>query len=171
MSALLFSNLWQLLLQGDCGYCRLIAAAETLPDRLRAIRLRAIQESFVGSPSPNWAWGLFIITISAVIIVTIAWYFGRTKPKAAKVEDNNPEKLFDEMLGVIHLSESDKRLLRQMASQGRLRHPAMCLLSPGMLEWTRQLWVQEKGSSYVTEAKTAQIREISVKLYGHHGGN
>jgi hypothetical protein len=165
MSALLFSHLWQLFFRDDCGYRELIATTDTMSGRLRAI-----QESFVSSPPPGWTVWLFIITIAAVVFVPKAWSFIRGESKATQVEDNNPEKLFDEMLGVLHLSESDKRLLRQMADQGRLKHPAMCLLSPGMLEWTRELWVQEKGSSYVTEAKTAQIREISVKLYGHHGG-
>jgi hypothetical protein len=166
MSALLFSHFGQLFFRDDYGHRELVAAAGNLPDSLRAI-----QNSFGSSPSYSLTLGLLVITISAAMVVVPAWYFGRGRSKAAKMEDNNPEKLFDELLGVIHLSESDKRLLRQMAGQSRLKHPAMCLLSPGMLEWARQLWVQEKGSEYVTAAKAAQVREIAVKLYGHHGGS
>jgi len=159
--------MWQLLPAGDCGYRGLIAAAaKPLPNSLRAI-----QDSFGNPMGHNLALGLFIIAASTAVLVTAAWYFSRGEPKPVKEEkDDSPEKLFDEMLGAIHLSESDKRLLRQMAGQGRLKHPAMCLLSPGMLEWAHELWVQEKGSEYVTEARTAQVREIAVKLYGHHGG-
>lgn len=164
MSELLFSYIGRFFFREDVGCYKLVAAGKSLP-----YSLRGIQNSFGSLPSSQWTLGLFIIIISTVMLVAMAWYFSRIESKAHKVKDNNPEKLFDDLLGVINLSESDKRLLRQMASQSRLKHPAMCLLSPELLEWSHELWVKEKGRSYVTEAKSAHVREIAVKLYDHHG--
>ena len=54
-----------------------------------------------------------------------------------------------------------------MAEGARLRHPSLCLLSPGLMAWGCTLWKKEKGPKVVSVDKQRRIREITLKLYDH----
>jgi hypothetical protein len=54
-----------------------------------------------------------------------------------------------------------------MTAGARLRHPAMCLLSPQLLLWTCNLWRQEQGPQKVDSTKYTHLRTISIKLFDH----
>ena len=111
---------------------------------------------------------LGVILVMAGVIGVQAFLSWR-KQRRKRVPDklNDPEKLFVGLLNQLELSEADKRLLREMADGARLRHPASCLLSPAMLDWSRRLWRQEVGGEKVTQDKFSRIDEISVALYDH----
>ena len=63
------------------------------------------------------------------------------------------------------LGETDKKLLREMAEGSRLRHPATSLLSPKMLDWSRQVWRDEMGTRKVNDLKYKRIDHICVQLF------
>ena len=104
----------------------------------------------------------FIGLISALVIVH--WVQQRKHRLKPIVED--PRLLFEDLLTQVELADEDKQILRQMVSQTRLRHPAVCLLSPGLLEWSRRLWLEEKGASIEPET-LRRIDTISEHLYDH----
>ena len=116
---------------------------------------------------------LFVfVALTATVIVTLAIL---NKYKTRKINPgsapNNSDSLFDELLGKLELSVDDRNLLHEMTEGARLRHPTLCLLSPDLLEWARQLWLQEKGPDCVTNQKTTQLDAIAVKLYDHRAGD
>lgn len=103
----------------------------------------------------------FVSLVMAVVIVH--WLQQRKHRLQSVVED--PRLLFEDMLVQFELSDEDKRVLRQMVSQARLKHPAVCLLSPGLLGWSQRLWQAEKGNTIAPEA-LRRIETISERLYG-----
>ena len=111
---------------------------------------------------------LGVILVLAGLIGGQAWLSWKKQRRIRVPEKlNDPDKLFVGLLNQLELSEADKQLLREMAGGARLRHPASCLLSPAMLDWTRRLWRQEMGSDKATAEKFSRIDEISVALYDH----
>jgi len=104
----------------------------------------------------------FVGLISALVIVH--WVQQRKLRLKPIVDD--PRRLFEDLLTQLEFADEDKQVLRQMVSQARLRHPAVCLLSPDLLEWSRRLWQTEKGDSIEPE-KLRRIDTISERLYDH----
>jgi hypothetical protein len=136
--------------------------AEDLPYSIRGVR-----DSWLHSTSGHQAlfWGVlagFVGLIAALVIVH--WRQQRKERIKPIVED--PDLLFDTLLAQLGLEDDDKQLLRQMASQARLKHPTVCLLSPGLLDWTRRLWQTEKGDTIAAD-KLHRIDVISQQLYDH----
>ncbi len=109
---------------------------------------------------------LFGLIIFMIIVFTLCHEYKKLKDRKYMM-GNDPDLLFTNLQEVAGLTVSEKKLINEMVSATRLKHPSMCLLSPGMLDWSRQLWLKEKGSRIVTAGKIAQIDEISVKLYDH----
>ncbi|MBN2377981.1 MAG: hypothetical protein JXD22_16405 [Sedimentisphaerales bacterium] len=108
-----------------------------------------------------------ILIMAGLIGVQACLSWKRQRRSRVPEKMNDPEKLFIGLLDQLELSEADKQLLREMTDGARLRHPASCLLSPAMLDWSRQLWREEVGSGKVTQDKFSRIDEISVALYDH----
>ena len=108
-----------------------------------------------------------ILILAGVIGVQAFLSWKRQRRRRVPEKMNDPEKLFVGLLNQLELSEADKQVLREMADGARLRHPASCLLSPAMLDWSRRLWREERGSGKVTAEKCSRIDEISVALYDH----
>ncbi len=104
----------------------------------------------------------FVGLISALVIVH---WFQQRKHRLKPIVDD-PRLLFEDLLTQLELADEDKQVLRQMASQARLRHPAVCLLSPGLMEWSRRLWQAEK-SDHIEPETLRRIDTISMHLYEH----
>ena len=147
-----------------CGFYRWLQSAaveSSLPYSLRGVR-----DSFrTFYLSGLEAWLLTAGVLLAVGIVL--WNWRRCRRKAARQISDNADTLFDELLGQVVLCASDKKILREMAKDARLKYPAMCMLSPEMLDLSRQLWREEKGSRQVTREKYDRIDAIAVQLYDH----
>lgn len=152
--------LWSVLGQGGG---MLVGKAKTgLPYSVGAVR-----DGWRASGGQEWMiWVL--PSIGAVLIGYVVFRYYRTKPRqTGPVVTDDPEGLFDELLGGLSLEPAEKKLLRQIASGARLRHPSMCLLSPGLLAWAGKVWQREKGPGVATAEHNARIDTIAVKLYDH----
>ena len=129
--------------------------------------LRKFQESMTGDDISNviFAW----LLVAAIAIFGLWLLFRWLKIRKAPVISivNDPNKLFNDLLDRLHLDPSDKLLLREMTEQTRLRHPTICLLSPGLLKWTGKLWQTEKGEKNVGAEKLARLDNISTIIYDH----
>lgn len=131
------------------------------------VKMRQVRDSFwASSGDSHFLWILFGLTLFAVAVWAL-WHKIQKNRLRKKQTSNNPDRLFEQLLESTGLTTDEKKLLNEMTSGIRLKHPAMCLLSPGMLDWSRQLWLKEKGHRIVTAGKIAQIEEIAVKLYDH----
>jgi len=165
--------------------CTLSAVNELrlLSDYLAAIRrlngvslsqvpygLRRISQAWPGGPDPSYILlvGLILLAGAGAFVLS---YYRKNRKKTRVKTINDPDKLFCALLARIDLAEADKKLLRRMASGARLRHPVLCLLSPGLLAWTGRVWLNEQGPRTVTAQTTAQLNNIAVRLYDHHWGS
>jgi hypothetical protein len=99
------------------------------------------------------------------VLVVVHWFQQRKHRLKPIVDD--PRRLFEDLLTQLELADEDKQVLRQMVSQARLRHPAVCLLSPNLLEWSRRVWQAEKGDSIEPET-LRRIDMIAERLYDHN---
>jgi|GEM_PF-5692022 len=128
-----------------------------------------IKNTFV-NPAHQYDWVLwfFVSLFLILFILSPFWYWLKTPKNIVKRHINDPEKLFHALLKQLDLTCSERKLLCEAARGARLKHPALCLLSPDLLEWTGHLWIQEKGAKQVTEEKIGQLKSIAVKLYDHH---
>lgn len=123
------------------------------------------RESWAQSTSEQQV--LFWLMLTGIVVllggvVIVHWFQQRKDCLKPVVED--PRLLFEDLLNQLELAEEDKQVLRQMVSQARLRHPAVCLLSPGLLDWSRRLWQAETGDRIEPET-LRRIDAISEHIY------
>ena len=131
------------------------------------VGIREFRDAFSTSSLDFRYVGIFLGAILFIILVFTIWREVKKFQERKNQITNNPDLLFKQLLNATGLTTNEQKLLNEMTSQTRLKHPAMCLLSPGMLNWSKQLWLKEKGRRIVTAGKIAQIKEISIKLYDH----
>ena len=129
--------------------------------------LREVRDWWRASGEAGWL-GWVLAAAGAAVLVCVVLQYWRTRDwRKTRAVKNDPDELFENLLGELELTASEKKLLREMAGGARLRHPSMCLLSPGVLAWARGLWAREQGPNVATAAKKAQIDAISIRLYDH----
>ena len=138
----------------------------TLPLAEVPYSVRAVRDSLIQSSPQAWVFWLLLSIILLTIVLMTIYAWRREAKKPSKKFSNNPDTLFESLLGRLDLTESQKILLRKMSSGARLRHPTLSLLSPGLLDWSRRLWIQE-GGKQVEPNITRRINEIAVRLYDH----
>ena len=136
--------------------------AEQVPYSVRAVR-----DWWRASDQYGWLLLGGLMVLGLLVAYIVVRYYRSSPRQQALPLTNNPDRLFDDLLAQLDLSPSERKLLRQIASGARLRHPSMCLLSPGLLDWARKLWLAEKGPGVVTESNSARIDAIAVRLYDH----
>ena len=102
----------------------------------------------------NWLFWVCTATVLALVIFTAGWFWFSDRGTTSKLNGDNPQRLFEELLTHLRLAKDDRAVLRQMTRGARLRHPTMSLLSPGLLHWSCKLWQQEKGARTVTQKKS-----------------
>jgi len=131
---------------------------ETVP-----LSLRAVRDSLISGN--HWAFWLFFLPPAAVLMASAWWWWWRQRrcEKRRRIV-NDPEKLFAALLTQVKLAEDDRELLREVTKAARLRHPAMCLLSPQLLDLSRQAWLTEKNQKQTSE-KSRRIETISRSLF------
>ena len=129
--------------------------------------LQNVQDSFTGGYQGLLS---FVGLLSALIITVtganaLIQRLGH-KNKSVTVK-GDPDRLFRSLLDHLELDLPDKELLMEIAKGARLRHPAAMLLSPGLLDWSRRLWIKETPDRTDSTEKIKRIQEISIKLYDH----
>jgi len=110
-------------------------------------------------------WLMIAGFVGLICTLAIVHWVQQRKHRPKSIIDD-PRRLFEDLLTQVELADEDKQLLRQMASQARLRQPAVCLLSPGLLDWAGRLWQTEKGHAVEPET-LRRIDAISIQLYDH----
>jgi len=124
--------------------------------------IRGVRDSFMSGG--HWMFWLCLLAPAAVLVGSAWWWWRQNRREKQRQIINNPEKLFEGLLAQVKLAEDDKDLLREVTKAARLRHPAMCLLSPELLDVSRRAWLAEKNEKEVQE-KSRRIEEISKSLY------
>lgn len=112
----------------------------------------------------HFQWSMLVVVALIALLIWLSRY--QRRRTVAVVSTDKPEQIFDDLLKKLNLDAADRNLLQQLASEARLRHPVMCLLSPGLLEWGRNVWLAEKGPEKVTAEVTGHLYEISAQLHG-----
>lgn len=130
--------------------------------------IRQIRNGFVAHSMENWVFWFCFISGLLLVIGFALWICYQSKKNVVKKTWNDPGQLFWDLLNQLPLPDSDKKLLQEMTVEARLAHPASALLSPHTLDWTRNLWIQEKGNSAIPPQKLRRISEISVLLFDHY---
>ena len=130
--------------------------------------VRGVRDSFASSGLNGWLFWLILLLPLILLMVMVIWYGRKMSLKSMSPLKGSPRTLFNELLEQLELSTEDKKLLTEMTRAARLKHPALCMLSPAMLDRTRQLWQQEIGPHRVPREKFNRIDQIAVQLYDHH---
>jgi len=129
--------------------------------------LRQVQHSWANDSVAN---EIFLYLLATAAVFFGLWLLSRwlklCKKQVVQIV-NDPDRLFENLLNTLELTETDKKLIREMAAGARLRHPSICLLSPALLEWTGHLWQNEKGPKTADAEKLTRLDEISIALYDH----
>ena len=112
----------------------------------------------------HWIFWVCLLGPAAVLVGSAWWWWQQHRREKRRRIINDPEKLFEELLAQVKLAEDEKELLREITKAARLRHPAMCLLSPELLDVSRRAWRAEKNQKEVQE-KSKRIEAISKSLY------
>ena len=76
-------------------------------------------------------------------------------------------KLFEDILAKLNLTRTEKNTLRLMAKEARLKQPAMCLVTPGLMQVSKDLWLKEKGKKLIKSGKIQILNEVSHKLHDY----
>jgi len=112
----------------------------------------------------HWIFWLCLLAPATVLIGSAWWWWQQNRRQKQQRIINDPEKLFEGLLAQVKLAEEDKDLLREVTKAARLRHPAMCLLSPELLDVSRRAWLAEKNEKEM-QVKSKRIEAISKSLY------
>jgi hypothetical protein len=143
---------------GVNGFGRLMPLIET------ADPLSSLQHSFGRLPFNPWIFGEVLVGVGGILIGA-ALVNGILARRAAVRTTENPDQLFSDLIGRLELTGDEVGLLREITAGARLRHPTMCLLSPGLLDWARATWLAEQGDDAVTAAKRRRVDDLCVKLF------
>ena len=140
--------------------------AGTLADQV-PYSVRAVRDWWRASDQYGWLLFAGLIVLGLLLAYIVVRNYRSSPRRGALPVTDNPDRLFDDLLAQLDLTTSERKLLRQIASGARLRHPSMCLLSPGLLDWARKPYLAEKGPGIVNESNAARIEDIAVRLYDH----
>ena len=104
-----------------------------------------VRDSLRMSGSGNWMLWSVIGTAVSGLFLLIIWNRWQNRHQFEVKNLENPDKLFKSLLEQLDLSAREKTVLGKMADDTRLRHPSQMLLSPYLLNWSRDLWLKEKS--------------------------
>lgn len=138
-------------------------AASYLPRSVSGVR-----DSFASSGLNDWLFWLILLLPLVLLTMVVIRQWRKMSLKSMSPFEGSPRTLFNELLEQLELSTEDKKLLIEMTRAARLKHPSLCMLSPAMLDRTRQLWQQEMGPRRIPREKFNRIDQIAVQLYDHH---
>ena len=105
---------------------------------------------------------LLILAILGLVLQTISILKRRDQERPA-VRDEG--KLFQELLSGLHMSLIDQRLLKQLARDMALAHPAMILMSPQLFDDAAGRWQPASGKG-AGDGKHAQLQAVRQRLFG-----
>ena len=105
-----------------------------------------------------------IVIYLSIVLIHLALQ-RRTQSAAVTETKENAETFFRHVLAKVALNRQEKKLLQTMAKGTRLRHPAMMLLGPDLLQWSQNVWLNERGPKVVTPDMKDRIKAISTKLF------
>lgn len=132
----------------------------SLPDGLRNVH-----EHFSAAKPDSHGFWLIVIVAAALLVLIIGKNIYQYRHLRQNQIQDNPDQIFRELIHKLNVTPDERHLLRRLSEGARLRHPVMCLLSPGLLEWARQLWLAEKGPNVVTPDITERLGGIRNKLF------
>ena len=151
---------------GEGGLTRVAASITAQGQVELPYSIRGVRDSLAGSEGQWIFWVCLLAPVLVLVVTAFLWWRKHRQDRFRGVIDD-PEVLFEGLLARVELVEEDKDILREMTRAARLRHPATCLLSPALLDWSRRVWLTEEKPEAVPAEKASRIDEISTKLYDH----
>jgi len=147
-----------------------VGVASGWPWKALPYSLRGVQESF--SPSGDAGvgfWITLVVFLTGVVLLLVGSYRRNLRSRRLAMREDTPERLFAELLDALKLEPQEKHLLGGLTRRGRLSHPVMCLLSPGLLAWTERLAQAERPvrNRHEQARISRTLDSISIKLYDH----
>jgi|GEM_PF-6967955 len=127
--------------------------------------LNGIQQNFSTKSVSNYyfLFALAGLIVFMIILSNVTFSTKKNKTKTTKLI-GNPETVFGELLTYIELTQDEQRLLKEMAKGSRILHPSTFMLSPSLLDWAREVWINEKGKK-VSKTDIKGIDAISMKMF------
>ncbi len=128
--------------------------------------IKSMSDSFRGTSEIETGMLLQVIAL-IIIIVLLAVLLTKIHFRHKKLQDTREYKLFEDMLDIIQLNNQEKDVLRQMVREARLKQPAMCLVTPSLMEKSKELWLKEKGQKLIKDGKIKVLNDITNKLHDY----
>lgn len=113
-------------------------------------------------------YSLFFKMIGVIVVIVLfSILVAKIHFRHKKAESTKEYKLFEDLLDVIQLNRQEKDVLKQMVREARLKQPAMCLVTPALMEKSKELWLKEKGQKLIKDGKIQILNEITHKLHDY----
>ncbi len=88
---------------------------------------------------------VLLVMLGVAFGVILAYWLSRQQQRLARnVRRNDPQKLFQELMAKIELSEPQCRALRRVSDDLGLDHPAVLLISRTLFDQHVQAWKQQR---------------------------
>lgn len=136
-----------------------LAAGARKQPILEAIR-DALTDPGSWASTYNLTWLGLVLVLIALIVLAVRWsrWVQQLPPR------RNAQRLFLEALEVLELPESERRLLRRVAFELRLKQPILMLMSPGLFDQTCAKWLGQ-ADERVRRPAAALLRRTRRRLF------
>ncbi len=112
-------------------------------------RMEGIRGHFAGGG--RWSGVIVVFAALAACLLVLA-VVQHVRDTAKRREPDHPGRLFRTLLGGLALTARQRHILQRMATDLRLEHPAMVLLSPELF--------REQAAAWEKVARNAPTREL-----------
>jgi hypothetical protein len=139
----------------------MLALMDEFPSAFHSIR-----DAFTSRDSSNGVAIALLVGAAGTLLLMMLVHAIRQRALRPEEAADDPERLFEELLGQLDLEGGERKLLRKVVREARLAQPVEALLSPGLLNWAVGTWVEEKGPGRLTPGVQMQLEGIRQRLFG-----
>lgn len=133
--------------------------AELIQPALLNERLQALRDRFATGSGWGEVIAVLLVLAGCVLLLVL---LHRLQHPGERREPDDPHRLFRGLLTGLNLTAEQRRILRNMATDLRLEHPAIILLSPELFREQASKWSKTRGNT-----RTAELRVIAQRLFQH----
>ena len=126
-------------------------------------RIHGIRDRFSAGGSTE---GFIVVLLSMAALFVLLYVLSRTLRRWRFRQTDNPRKLFHEVIRNLPLTIPQRELLRRMARDLGLDHPAVMLLSPQIFRTHANQWMA--ASRNANAATRDRLLTLSGSLFGPH---
>ena len=128
--------------------------------------INALQREFTDKEYSSFWWeglaGLMLILAVLGLTLQIISMVKRRRQEQPIV--NNEGKLFKELMAGLRIAAIDQHVLKRLAKELQLPHPAAVLMSPQLFDEAVSRWPDVRGRE-LTERKRTQLQNVRTRLF------